>query len=40
MDDLAIANTSVERLKSLEVDAIYPGHGQPFSMERFLKQHP
>jgi len=40
MDDLAAANASVERLKSLEIDAVYPGHGQPFPMERFLKKHP
>jgi hydroxyacylglutathione hydrolase len=40
MDDLAAANASVERLKSLEIEAVYPGHGGPFPMERFLKQHP
>ena len=40
MDDLAAANASVERLKSLEIDAVYPGHGGPFPMDRFLRQHP
>ena len=39
MDDLAAANASVERLKRLEIDTVYPGHGQPFPMEAFLKNH-
>jgi len=39
MDDLATANASVERLKGLEIDTVYPGHGQPFPMETFLKKH-
>lgn len=36
IDDLEAANTSVERLKSLEINAVYPGHGKPFPMERFI----
>ncbi len=32
MDDLAAANASVERLKSLEITTVYPGHGKPFPM--------
>ena len=39
MDDLAAANASVERLKGLKINTVYPGHGQPFSMETFLKKH-
>ncbi len=39
MDDLTEANTSVEKLKSLEINTVYPGHGKPFPMERFIKNH-
>ncbi len=35
MDDVAAANASVERLKSLEINTVYPGHGEPFLMELF-----
>lgn len=38
MDDLAAANTSVEKLKSLEINTVYPGHGKPFPMELFISQ--
>jgi hydroxyacylglutathione hydrolase len=37
MDDLVAANASVEKLKSLEINTIYPGHGRPFLMELFIK---
>ncbi len=37
MDDLVEANASVERLKRLEIDTVYPGHGEPFPMEQFIK---
>jgi hydroxyacylglutathione hydrolase len=40
MDDLAAANASVESLKSLTINTVYPGHGQPFPMETFLQKHP
>ncbi len=33
IDDLAAANASVARLRSLGVNTVYPGHGRPFSME-------
>jgi glyoxylase-like metal-dependent hydrolase (beta-lactamase superfamily II) len=39
MDDSAAANTSVEKLKSLEINTVYPGHGKPFPMELFIKNH-
>jgi glyoxylase-like metal-dependent hydrolase (beta-lactamase superfamily II) len=37
MDDLAAAHASVEELKALAVDTVYPGHGKPFPMEQFVK---
>jgi len=33
MDDQAKAKASLEKLKSLEIQAVYPGHGQAFRME-------
>jgi len=36
IDDDAAANASIERLKSLEVETVYPGHGSPFPMNLFL----
>lgn len=35
MDDLAMARASVEKLKSLKINMIYPAHGKPFPMELF-----
>jgi hydroxyacylglutathione hydrolase len=35
MDDLAAAKASVDKLRSLEIATVYPGHGQPFPMELF-----
>jgi len=37
IDDLAAANTSVEKLKSLKINNVYPGRGKPFPMELFIK---
>jgi hydroxyacylglutathione hydrolase len=34
MDDPAAARASVERLRSLHIDTVYPGHGGPFSLEQ------
>ena len=39
MDDLAAANASVEKLKSLKINTVYPGHGKPFPMELFIKNN-
>jgi hydroxyacylglutathione hydrolase len=36
MDDSVACQTSIAKLQSLEIDTIYPGHGQPFAMEAFL----
>jgi len=33
MDDPAAANASVEKLRNLKVNTVYPGHGEPFCME-------
>ncbi len=37
VDDAAELNASIEKLKSLNVKTVYPGHGRPFPMELFLK---
>ncbi len=39
MDDVETANTSVEKLKKLSINTVYPGHGKPFPMELFIKNH-
>ncbi len=36
MDDLAAAQASVEKLKSLEVKTVYPGHGAAFPLSAFF----
>jgi glyoxylase-like metal-dependent hydrolase (beta-lactamase superfamily II) len=33
IDDMAAATASLARLRSLEVKAVYPGHGKPFRLE-------
>jgi hydroxyacylglutathione hydrolase len=30
-------NESVEKLKGLKISTVYPGHGEPFPMEQFIK---
>ena len=37
MDDLDAAHASLEKLKGLEITTVYPGHGEPFQFEQFLK---
>ena len=37
MDNPAAANASLEKLKSLAINTVYPGHGRPFPMELFIK---
>jgi len=39
IDDLADFNASVEKLKKLSTNTVYPGHGKSFPMERFIKNH-
>jgi glyoxylase-like metal-dependent hydrolase (beta-lactamase superfamily II) len=40
MDDSASANASVEKLKSFEINTVYPGHGKPFPMDSLMKNQP
>jgi hydroxyacylglutathione hydrolase len=37
IDDSAAANVSVEKLKSFEINTVYPGHGKPFPMDLLIK---
>jgi glyoxylase-like metal-dependent hydrolase (beta-lactamase superfamily II) len=37
VDDPAELDASVEKLKHLQVNTVYPGHGQPFPMELFTR---
>jgi len=36
IDDKELANTSVEKLKSLKINNVYPGHGKPFALDKFM----
>lgn len=38
IDDLAAYRASLDKLRGLAIKIVYPGHGWPFPMERFLKQ--
>jgi hydroxyacylglutathione hydrolase len=37
IDDSDAAHASIEKLKSLRINTVYPGHGQPFPMELFMR---
>ena len=37
VDDSAGLNVSIEKLKSLKINTVYPGHGKPFPMGSFIK---
>jgi glyoxylase-like metal-dependent hydrolase (beta-lactamase superfamily II) len=37
IDDPAAANASLQRLQSLEINLVYPGHGKPFPLEMVKK---
>lgn len=37
VDNAAEFNASIEKLKTLPINTVYPGHGRPFSMEQFIK---
>ena len=39
MDDKPAADISIEKLKSLEIKTIYPGHGESFQMDLFMKKY-
>ena len=38
IDDSDAAYASIEKLKSLQINTVYPGHGQPFPMELFMER--
>jgi hydroxyacylglutathione hydrolase len=38
IDSLADFKASIEKLRSLKIKTVYPGHGQPFALEQFLKR--
>jgi glyoxylase-like metal-dependent hydrolase (beta-lactamase superfamily II) len=40
IDDRAELDASVERLRALEIETVYPGHGKPFRMEHFMESSP
>ncbi len=36
IDDVNAANSSLEKLKSMRISTIYPGHGKPFSLDSLI----
>jgi glyoxylase-like metal-dependent hydrolase (beta-lactamase superfamily II) len=38
IDDLAECSASLEKLKSLPIGTVYPGHGKPFQLQQLLKR--
>jgi glyoxylase-like metal-dependent hydrolase (beta-lactamase superfamily II) len=39
IDDSAEYDASVERLRTLEIKTVYPGHGKPFQMQQFTENN-
>ena len=39
IDDVVELNASIEKLKGLRINTVYPGHGKPFPMGAFIKNH-
>ena len=39
IDDDTDFNTSLEKLKKLEINTVYPGHGKPFAFKRYIQHH-
>jgi glyoxylase-like metal-dependent hydrolase (beta-lactamase superfamily II) len=39
MDDATAAAASAAKLKGLPIGTVYPGHGQPFAMDRSDQTH-
>jgi hydroxyacylglutathione hydrolase len=37
MDDLAAANASLQKLESMSIGMVYPGHGEPYPMQLFKR---
>ena len=40
MDDPSACDASLERLRSLQTNTVYPGHGKAFPMEQFMNTKP
>lgn len=40
VDDAAEMDASIEKMKALDIKAVYPGHGKPFKIEEFIKNNP
>ena len=39
IDDLPDCSASVEKLKSLPIGTVYPGHGKPFLLKQFINRY-
>jgi len=39
IDDLADCSASIEKLKSLPIGTVYPGHGKPFLLKQFINSY-
>jgi len=39
IDDQAAAQASIGKLKDFEIGTVYPGHGDPFTMEQFIQNY-
>lgn len=39
IDDAVELDSSIEKLKTLEIKTVYPGHGKPFQMEQFMENN-
>lgn len=37
IDDMKVATGSINKLRALAINTVYPGHGKPFSMDEFRK---
>ncbi len=39
IDDSSELDASVEKLRTLEIKTVYPGHGKPFRMKQFMENN-
>jgi len=39
IDDPAVADASIDKLKQIEMGTVYPGHGDPFTMAQFRENY-
>jgi hydroxyacylglutathione hydrolase len=39
IDDWAAFDASIEKLKSHKITTVFPGHGKPFLMDQFMREH-